>query len=87
MTDRYLHVEDARGADRTAHALQTQRGDFRIVTVLQTNAEGGQARRPRNLDRLYVQRFSRNTFRISDETLNIGRTCSECVADVNGDAM
>lgn len=34
-----LHVKDGGDPDSTADSFQTQRGHFRVITVLQSNAE------------------------------------------------
>ena len=45
----YLHVEDTGNSYSTADTVETERGDLYVVTVLETDAERGQERRPRHL--------------------------------------
>lgn len=84
----YLYGEDARYPDGTADSFQTQRGHVGVVAVLQTHAESSQEWRPRQLrneDNYSIIFMSMDPARCrAGVTLNMGLTCSRCVALVKG---
>lgn len=83
-----LHVKDAGDPDGAADPFQTQRGHLGVVAILQPHAEGGQQGSPRQLQHTQTLiSLSQLAFYLLSAngcdpvpTLNMGLTCSRCVA-------
>ena len=91
LWQQYLYGEDARYPDGPADAFQTQRGHLGVVTVLKTHAESSQEGCPRQLRNnrggVSCRMCGCLTLHLRASacvTLNMGLTCSRCVALVKG---
>lgn len=85
----YLDGEDARYPDSAADALQAQWCHLSVIAVLKANAESSKERRPRQLrNNIRMKYYLWNGEQLAHlcllVTLNIGLTCSRCVALVKG---